>query len=314
MQLLTLLNNNTMFDKYYNILIEGKCLSEERTRLICEKAKDILIEESNVLHISTPVTICGDIHGQFYDLISLMKEAGGAPPKNKFLFLGDYVDRGPNSIETMQILLLLKILYPKSIFLLRGNHETRQISFIYGFNEEIQRKFGNNFPFKLFVEVFDLLPISAVIDDRIFCVHGGLSPQITKIDQIRLINRKCEIPHEGPFCDLVWSDPDDIETWNVSSRGAGWTFGAKVTSEFLRVNGLEFVIRGHQLVNDGYKFWFKEKNLITVWSCPNYCYRCGNKGAFCKVKNKGEKEFVVFDSVNKGEEGVKLNTIVPYFL
>jgi len=156
---------------------------------------------------------------------------GGEIPSSRYVFLGDYVDRGYNSVETLELLLCLKLKYPGHITLLRGNHESRQISLSYGFYEEIMRKYGNTNPWRYFTEVFDYFSIAAIIEGKIFCIHGGLSPMISTIDQIRLINRKMEIPHEGAFCDLMWSDPDDIETWIMSNRGAGWIFGWKVVNE-----------------------------------------------------------------------------------
>lgn len=163
------------------------------------KVKEILIEESNVQPVSAPVVVCGDIHGQFHDLMELFK-TGGEIPNSRYVFLGDYVDRGYNSVETLELLLCLKIKYPGHITLLRGNHESRQISITYGFYEEIMRKYGNTNPWRYFTEVFDYMSIAAIIEGKIFCIHGGLSPYISTIDQIRLINRKLEIPHEGAFC------------------------------------------------------------------------------------------------------------------
>jgi diadenosine tetraphosphatase ApaH/serine/threonine PP2A family protein phosphatase len=129
----------------------------------------------------------------------------------------------------------------------------------------------------------DYLGIGANVENKIFCIHGGLSPQIKSIDQISLIDRFMELPHEGPYADLMWSDPEDIETWAISNRGAGWIFGSVVTKEFHHINGTELIARAHQLVMEGYKHWFREKNLVTVWSAPNYCYRCGNVASFMKV-------------------------------
>jgi len=162
--------------------------------------------------VSSPVTVCGDIHGQFYDLLELFRN-GGEIPNTNYIFIGDFVDRGYNSVETFEYLMCLKVKYPGHITLLRGNHESRQITSVYGFYDEIVRKYGNANPWKYCTDVFDHLPCGAIVDGRVFCIHGGLSPDIKTIDQIRTIDRKQEIPHEGPFCDLMWSDPDDIETW-----------------------------------------------------------------------------------------------------
>lgn len=141
------------------------------------------------------------------------------------MFIGDYVDWGYNSVETIELLILYKIKYPSHITLLRGNHESRQITMVYGFMDEISQKYGNSNPWKMFMDIFDYLPLAAVIDDKVLCIHGGLSPLIRTIDKIRTIQRNIEIPHEGPFCDLMWSDPDNVSSWTMSNRGAGWLFG-----------------------------------------------------------------------------------------
>ena len=143
--------------------------------------------------------------------------------------------------------------YPDRVTLVRGNHESRQITQVYGFYEECQQKYGNASVWKACCQVFDFLVLGAVIDGKVLCVHGGLSPEIRTLDQIRVIARAQEIPHEGAFCDLVWSDPEDVGTWAVSPRGAGWLFGNKVATEFNHVNGFQLIARAHQLVNEGYK-------------------------------------------------------------
>ena len=182
------------------------------------------MEESNVQPVSSPVTVCGDIHGQFHDLLKLL-ETGGDVPDTNYIFMGDFVDRGYNSLESFTLLLLLKARHPQCVTLLRGNHESRQITQVYGFYDECQRKYGNANAWRWCTDVFDYLTLSAVIDGKVLCVHGGLSPDIRTLDQVRTIDRLCEIPHEGPFCDMMWSDPEDLETWAVSPRGAGWLFG-----------------------------------------------------------------------------------------
>ena len=302
-----------MEDKWLETLKQCKCLTEHDLKILCDKVRELLCEESNVQPISVPVIVCGDIHGQFFDLMNLFEKGGDLPDK-KYLFLGDYVDRGYNSVETLEYLLCLKLKYQGRITLLRGNHESRQICYSYGFYEEITRKYGNANPWRYFNDLFDYLPIAALIEGKIFCVHGGLSPLISTVDQIRLINRKQEIPHEGAFCDLMWSDPDDIEAWVISTRGAGYIFGWKVVNEFNRINDLNLICRAHQLVNEGFKYWFKEKNLVTVWSAPNYCYRCGNKASILKLGQKMEKEFELFDVNEKSDKVPQPKNLVPYFL
>ena len=302
-----------MVDKWLEDLKELKCLSEEDLKQLCEKAKEIFIEESNVQNVSAPVIICGDIHGQIYDLIELFKK-GGEIPNSRYIFMGDYVDRGYNGVEVLELLLALKVKYPEHITLLRGNHESRQICFAYGFYEEITRKYGNANAWEYFTDLFDYLPLAALVEGKIFCVHGGLSPYISTVDQIRLINRKMEIPREGVFCDLMWSDPDDIETWIISCRGAGWIYGWKVVDEFTHINGLELICRAHQLVMEGFKYWFQNKNLCTVWSAPNYCYRCGNRASILKLDSDLSRTIDYFDFSDKSPNSAPPKTIVPYFL
>jgi len=302
-----------MEDKWLEDLKELKCLSERDLKLLCEKAKEIFIEESNVQNVSAPVIICGDIHGQIYDLLELFKK-GGDIPNSRYVFMGDYVDRGYNGVEVLELLLALKIKYPEHITLLRGNHESRQICFAYGFYEEITRKYGNANAWEYFTDLFDYLPLAALVEGKIFCVHGGLSPYISTVDQIRLINRKMEIPREGVFCDLMWSDPDDIETWIISCRGAGWIYGWKVVDEFTHINGLELICRAHQLVMEGFKYWFEKKNLCTVWSAPNYCYRCGNKASILKISQDLSRTIDYFDFSAKSTTSQPPKSLVPYFL
>lgn len=272
-------------DEWLAAAKQNKYLSETHMKALCELVKSYMMEESNIQPVSSPVTICGDIHGQFYDLLELFRVAGGMPgeeggerveepqstitaqdieppseitdpklrkkirssssgadddehdaeepqstkakpsqaPTGNFIFLGDYVDRGYFSLETLTLLLCLKAKYPHRITLVRGNHESRQITQVYGFYEECKTKYGNASVWKACCQVFDYMTLGAIVDGAILCVHGGLSPEIRTLDQVRIVARAQEIPHEGAFCDLVWSDPDDESdtTWAVSPRGAG---------------------------------------------------------------------------------------------
>jgi len=272
-----------------------KCeyLKESEVKALCDRAREILVDESNVQRVDAPVTICGDIHGQFHDLIELFK-IGGQPPETNYLFMGDYVDRGYYSVETVTLLVALKVRFPKRLTILRGNHESRQITQVYGFYDECLRKYGNAKVWQQFTELFDYLPLTAVVEKQIFCLHGGLSPSIDTLDQIRQLERKQEVPHEGPICDLLWSDPDDRCGWGISPRGAGYSFGQDISEQFNHSNGLTRIARAHQLVMNGYN-WSHERNVVTVFSAPNYCYRCGNEASIMEVDEYMKFNFLQFD-------------------
>ncbi|KAF3792694.1 Serine/threonine-protein phosphatase PP2A catalytic subunit [Nymphaea thermarum] len=218
-----------------------------------------------------------------------------------YLFMGDYVDRGYYSVETVTLLVALKIRYPQRITILRGNHESRQITQVYGFYDECLRKYGSAAVWKMFTDLFDYFPLTALVESEIFCLHGGLSPSIETLDSIRNFDRVQEVPHEGPMCDILWSDPDDRCGWGMSPRGAGYTFGQDVSEQFNRTNNLKLIARAHQLVMDGFSwghyigrvlwlrvvsctyFLFQEKKVVTIFSAPNYCYRCGNMASILEV-------------------------------
>eukprot|EP00036_Acanthoecidae_sp_10tr_P007853 CAMPEP_0182924916 /NCGR_PEP_ID=MMETSP0105_2-20130417/8001_1 /TAXON_ID=81532 ORGANISM="Acanthoeca-like sp., Strain 10tr" /NCGR_SAMPLE_ID=MMETSP0105_2 /ASSEMBLY_ACC=CAM_ASM_000205 /LENGTH=314 /DNA_ID=CAMNT_0025062737 /DNA_START=43 /DNA_END=987 /DNA_ORIENTATION=- len=310
-------------DRWLEMVKDCKYLPENDLKDLTDKVAEILLEEGNVQTVPTPTTVAGDIHGQFYDLEELFR-TGGAPPATRYIFMGDFVDRGYYSLETFTRLMTLKAKFPDRIVLLRGNHETRQITMVYGFYDECMTKYGNANAWKYCSKVFDLLSVAALIDGRILCVHGGLSPEVSTIDQIRTIDRNKEIPHEGAFCDLVWSDPDEVERWAISPRGAGYLFGATVTKEFNNRNGVDLICRAHQLVQEGYKYMFGENSnygeedtdgpLVTVWSAPNYCYRCGNVASILEFDEAGGKEAKLFDAVPDEDRVIPKHNAIPYFL
>ena len=228
--------------------------------------------------------------------------------------MGDFVDRGYYSVETFLLLLALKVRYPDRITLIRGNHESRQITQVYGFYDECLRKYGSVNVWRYCTDVFDYLSLSAIIEDRVFCVHGGLSPSVNTLDQVRIIDRKQEVPHEGAMCDLMWSDPEDIDGWGLSPRGAGYLFGADVVQKFSHANGLSLIARAHQLAMEGYKMMFDE-TLVTVWSAPNYCYRCGNVAAILELDENLQSSFKIFDAAPQDARGAPAKKISPdYFL
>jgi diadenosine tetraphosphatase ApaH/serine/threonine PP2A family protein phosphatase len=250
-------NSGCNVDAWLETLQSGECISERNLKQLCTIVSELLMEESNVQPVTSPVTIVGDLHGQLFDLLHMLQQVGGSPPNTKYIFLGDFVDRGHHSVETLSLLMCLKAKYPGCVTLVRGNHESRQVTQVYGFYDEVMRKYGNASAWRHCVAVFDCMSLGAIVDGRVLCVHGGLSPEVCTIDQIRTIDRQQEIPHGGAFCDLVWSDPEEIsEPWQISPRGAGYLFGSKVTDEFNHINDLNLIARAHQLVMEGKKFHF----------------------------------------------------------
>lgn len=256
-------------------------LSEGEIRHICVVAKEILLGQPYLLELEAPINVCGDIHGQYSDLLRLF-EYGGFPPSSNYLFLGDYVDRGKHSIETICLLLAYKIKFPDNFFLLRGNHECASINRIYGFYDECKRRFSVRL-WKAFTDCFNCLPVAAIIDGKIFCMHGGISPDLESMDQIRAIQRPVDVPDRGLLCDLLWSDPDrEIRGWADNDRGVSHTFGADRVTEFLKDHDLDLICRAHQVVEDGYEF-FADRQLVTIFSAPNYCGEFNNAGALMNV-------------------------------
>lgn len=299
-------------DKYLETLRAGKRLEEDQLTMVFSKLMEVLYQEGTVQPLPLPITICGDIHGQLYDLFELFRVSGG-PENNRYLFLGDYVDRGYYSLETFTYLACLKLRYPGNVFLLRGNHECRQVNQLYGFYEECVAVYGHAGLWRLCNEVFDLLPISAVVADKIFCVHGGLSPEIRLIEQIPLLERQDELPASGPLADLTWSDPDDIPGWGINPRGAGWLFGQHPTEEFCHNNQIDLIVRAHQLAMEGYQYHFGKEQLLTVWSAPNYMYRSGNKASVLKIDETFKRDFVIFTAVPDSQRIIPDESTPHYF-
>ena len=248
------------------------------------------------LELESPITVCGDIHGQYPDLLKLF-ELGGFPPNTNYIFMGDYVDRGKQSIECICLLLAYKIKYDENFFILRGNHECGSINRIYGFFDECKRRYNVKL-WKVFVDFFNCLPIAASIDDKILMVHGGLSPELKNVEQLHKIMRPTDVPDEGLLCDILWSDPDDnTKGWGENDRGVSCTFNETVLKNFLEKNDLDLLCRAHQVVEDGYEF-FGNRQLVTVFSAPNYCGEFDNSGAIMDV----DEELTCSFKVIKGEQ------------
>ena len=257
-------------------LLEAEC------NYVVDKAYQILQKEDSMLKISAPIYICGDIHGQYYDLLRVF-DILNYPPKSKFLFLGDYVDRGKQSLECLLLLLCLKIKNPQNIFLLRGNHESEAINKIFGFYDECKRRISVKC-FKKITTLFNILPITALIEEKILCMHGGLSKDLINIQQLNKIVRPTEIPDEGLLCDLLWSDPSDEinEKFGENDRNVSVTFSDKVVEEFTEENNLDLICRAHQVVEEGFQF-FAGMKLVTIFTAPNYMGQFDNNGGILEV-------------------------------
>lgn len=275
-------------------------LEEEHIIMLCRKSRDLFLSQPILLELEAPLKICGDIHGQYHDLLRMF-QYGGFPPDANYLFLGDYVDRGRQSIETICLLLAFKLKYPENFFLLRGNHECSTINRIYGFYEECKKRYSIKL-WKTFTECFNCLPVAAMIDDKIFCMHGGLSPDLNKIEDIQKIFRPVEIPDNGLLCDLVWSDPDpNISGWDDNERGVSFVFGKDIVSIFLKKNDIDLICRAHQVVEDGYMF-FAKRQLVTLFSAPNYCGEFDNSGAMMTVDETLMCSFQILKPSDKANE------------
>ena len=244
-------------------------LKEEEIKFLIDKSLSLIKEEKMLIELEAPLRVCGDIHGQYYDLLRIFEHCG-YPGEYNFLFLGDYVDRGKQSLETICLLLAYKIKFPNKVHLLRGNHESSVTNRIYGFYDECKRRYNVRL-WRNFTELFNFLPVAALIDDKILCMHGGLSPDLRNLNSISEITRPTDIPDSGLLCDLLWSDPDkETLEFDENDRGVSWVFGEKIVNEFNRKNDLDLIIRAHQVVDDGYEF-FANRQLITIFSAPNYC-------------------------------------------
>lgn len=273
-----------------------KCLHKRYAFQIVLQTREMLRALPSLVDINVPLgkhfTVCGDVHGQFYDLLNIFELNGLPSEENPYLFNGDFVDRGSFSVEVILTLFAFKCMSPSAIYLARGNHESKSMNKIYGFEGEVRSKLSETFV-ELFAEVFCCLPLAHVINEKIFVVHGGLfSVDGVKLSDIRSIDRFCEPPEEGLMCELLWSDPQPLPGRGPSKRGVGLSFGGDVTKKFLQENNLDLVVRSHEVKDEGYEIEHDGK-LITVFSAPNYCDQMGNKGAFIRFEAPEMKPNIV---------------------
>ncbi|KAJ5915770.1 hypothetical protein N7454_010911 [Penicillium verhagenii] len=259
------------------------CLKTAEINMICDASREMFLSQPVFLELNAPVKVVGDIHGQYTDLIRVFNLCG-YPSTTNYLFLGDYVDRGKQSLETILLLLCYKLRYPQTFFLLRGNHECANVTRVYGFFDECKRRTTIK-TWKTFIDVFNCMPIAAIIAKKIFCVHGGLSPALAHFDDIRNIARPTDVPDYGLLNDLLWSDPADMEEdWEPNERGVSYCFGKRVIMDFLQRHDLDLVCRAHMVVEDGYEF-YQDRILVTLFSAPNYCGEFDNWGGIMTVSS-----------------------------
>ncbi|XP_064543558.1 serine/threonine-protein phosphatase PP-Y [Drosophila montana] len=266
-------------------------LSAELISALCDQARVEFRKRPMLLKLEAPVNVVGDLHGQFGDLLRIF-EACGYPPKRSYLFLGDYVDRGKQSLETISLLFAYKVRYPEQMHLLRGNHECASINKIYGFYDEIKRRHNVKL-WRCFVDCFNNMPVAAVVADRIFCCHGGLSPHLESVQQIRDLPRPTDVPDSGLLCDLLWADLNhSSQGWGTNERGVSITYSDDVVREFLSRHDFDLICRAHEVVEDGYEF-FGHRRLVTIFSAPNYCGQMNNSGAVLKISKNLKCSFTI---------------------
>ncbi|CAI5445131.1 unnamed protein product [Caenorhabditis angaria] len=258
--------------------------------------------QSSLLKIdeeSLPIHIVGDLHGQFHDLRLLFSRCGH-PSQTNYIFLGDYVDRGLQGIETSCLLMALQCLYPKNIFMVRGNHEDYNTTLTYGFYDECLMKYAKygEIVWLSIISAFNHLPFAALIFGRILCMHGGISPNLKSLADIDKIVRPTMIPAYGLACDLVWSDPENTQNpgFSLSSRGISFSFDDSAIQDFCQKNGLDLIIRAHQISSDMYRGGHKFHaggNMVTIFSAPNYL-NMGNDSCVVRVEKSKLVRFIVF--------------------
>ncbi|CAM9197577.1 unnamed protein product [Chrysoparadoxa australica] len=275
-------------------------------RILTESYR-LLREQPSLMELTVPetglnggeghFTVCGDTHGQYYDVLNIFQLNGLPSAANPYLFNGDFVDRGSFSLEVVLTFLAWKLACPEGMYLTRGNHESKNMNKIYGFEGEVKHKLDASV-MTMFSEVFSCLPLAATINSKVFIVHGGLpSADNVSLEQIAKVDRFREPPDSGLMSDLMWSDPQPFPGRSPSKRGVGMAFGADITNSFLDFNGLELLVRSHEVKEEGFLVEHGGK-CITVFSAPNYCDQMGNKGAFIRFGPDLQPQFTQYEAVS----------------
>lgn len=304
--------------KMVELFKDGKTLPKKHAYAIVSATAELFRNEKALVELSLPgdenakkncrsatakkITVCGDTHGQFYDVLNIFGKFGKVSPEHTYLFNGDFVDRGSWSCEVAFLLYSLKLLYPDNLFIDRGNHETDDMNQVYGFQGEVKAKYTDRL-FRCFSESFNCLPYSTLIGHQYLVMHGGLfSSDDVTLDDIRNIDRfkHRQPPKEGLEMELLWTDPQPAEGRSPSKRGIGLQFGPDVTKKFCEKNDLKMIIRSHEVRIGGYEIEHEGK-LATVFSAPHYCDSETNLGAVMNVTFgsdlKYHEEFDTFEAV-----------------
>ena len=273
----------------------GPIVTKEEIMILCDMFQDLVMKDDILMELKPPINIIGDLHGQFTDLIRFLQAVDYT--KQRFLFLGVFVDRGYHSVEILSLIYALKIRYPNQYFVIRGNHESHDINRVFGFYDECIKKYDESV-WKRFNLTFAYYPILARIKQKILCVHGGLSPELRTVEDIKNIQRPLQIQCGTMVCDLLWSDPGKWNGWKLNTiRGMSYYFGEDIVDEFMKRNDLDLICRGHEVVDGGYQFKYNKK-LVTLFSSPIYCNQLRNCGAMMIVSEDLKCSFVVLEVGN----------------
>lgn len=289
----------------------SKCLKnflfEDEIKELCLVATEIFLTEPSLLEIEAPVKVASNIHGHFDELLDIF-DVCGYPGESRYLFLGDYVDKGRQSLECICLLLAFKIKFRDQVFILRGNHECSSTNRIYGFYDECKTRYNVKL-WTHFARCFNALPFAAVIEDKVFCVHGGLSPELKSVEKIKQIKRPTDIPDSGLICDLLWGELDlNLEYWDSNSVGASYSFGHMLIKHFLSSNNFSLLIIASKFQFSGYDY-SPSIQTLQLFSIPNYCQTLQNIGAVLSIDTFLSFSFHIFKP--KKIPNTKTNTLEP---